>query len=52
MATICHPGFLNFKVLVADQFGSATVHHHTKFIKIDQMVAEILRLMVFKMVAV
>jgi len=47
MAAVHNLGFSDFKIfkfLVANQVGTTNVHRHTNFIKIGQMVAEILHL--------
>jgi len=53
MAVVRNRGFSNFLIfnlLVADRVKTTNVHHHTNFIKIDQMIAEISHLTIVKMV--
>jgi len=52
MAAVDNIGFSNLHFFVANTVETTNMHRHTNFIKIGQMVAKILHLTIFKMVAV
>ena len=47
-----YSSFLIFKFFIADWVRMTNMHCHTNFIKVGQMVAEILHLIIVKMMAV